>query len=194
MTSTAQLTYPYFNSGVVAVPRALCDPLREMWSKRVFDVLELYARRPDIVPPRERHWTNQLSLALALASDEIPVATLPVAANLSTTVRVHPLFAHEVRPPFVLHYHNEMGDDGFVFGSRNAVLNPLIDAFNRERAAASSVEYGGLPAPPLVRRLLRNVEGRTWYEQGPIARLRRHRLLAPVRRRAKHLAQGSTGR
>lgn len=189
MTSTAQVTYPYFNSGVLAVPRARCDELRESWTKRIFDVLDLYEQRPDIVPAKERHWTNQLSLALAVCGDSIPVTRLPVAANLSTTVSVHPLFAHEVTPPFVLHYHNEMDADGFVYRSRNRSLNPLIDAFNRERAARLAVAYAGLPAPPLARRMLRSVEGRAWYERGPVARVRRHRLLAPVRRRAKRLAK-----
>jgi hypothetical protein len=189
-TSTGELTYPYFNSGVVFVPHGLCAPLFECWADRVYDVLDLYEHRPDLVPPPERHWTNQLSLALALAGDGIAVARLPVAVNLSTTVDVHPLFAHEVTPPFVLHYHNEMNGDGFVFRSRNATLNPLIDAFNRARAEAFDLAYDGLPNPPWMRRTLRRVEGRSWYEGGPVAYVRRHRLLAPVRRQAKRMAKG----
>jgi hypothetical protein len=192
-TSTAQVGYPYYNSGVVFVPRALCGTLREAWAKRVSDVLDLYARRPDIVAPPQRHWTNQLALALALVGDGIPVAPLPVAANLSTTVRVHPLFAHQVTPPFVLHYHNEIDERGFVFRSRNPDLNPLIDAVNRARAEAFGLDYDGLPSPPLVRRALRELEGRGWYERGPVAAVRRHRLLAPVRRQAKRLAKGAGG-
>jgi hypothetical protein len=192
-TSTAQVTYPYFNSGVLFVPRDRCLALLESWSKRVFDVLDVYDRRPDIVAEPQRHWTNQLSLALAVIGDGIPVARLPVAANLSTTVRVHPLFAHEVTPPFVLHYHNEMDAGGFIFRSHNAALNPLIDAVNRARADALGLAYEALPAPPLVRRTLRRVEGRSWYESGPLANIRRHRLLAPVRRQAKRLAKGPAG-
>ncbi len=192
-TSTASVTYPYFNSGVVFVPHGRCQPLFESWAERVYEVLDVYERRPDIVPAPERHWTNQLALALAVAGDGIDVARLPVAANLSTTVRVHPLFAHEVTPPFVLHYHNEMDADGFVFRSINDNLNPLIDAFNRERAEVFGLDYAGLPSPPLVRRALRRVEGRSWYEEGLVAYVRRHRLLAPVRRQAKRLAQGRGG-
>ncbi|MGH8824258.1 MAG: hypothetical protein ACRDVN_07275 [Jiangellaceae bacterium] len=192
-TSTAQVTYPYYNSGVLFVPRDRCPALLESWSKRIFDVLDVYERRPDIVAGPQRHWTNQLSLALAVVGDGIPVARLPVAANLSTTVRVHPLFAHEVTPPFVLHYHNEMDARGFVFRSPNAAVNPLIDAVNRARAETLGLSYETLPAPPLVRRTLRRVEGRSWYEGGPLARIRRHRLLAPVRRQAKRLARGPAG-
>jgi len=192
-TSTAQVTYPYYNSGVLFVPRARCDQLLASWTRRVFDVLDLYERRPDIVPAAQRHWTNQLALALAVIGDEVPVAPLPVAANLSTTVVVHPLFAHEVTPPFVLHYHNEMDASGFVLRSRNSLLNPLIDAFNRHRAETCRLAYSGLPAPPLARRMLRRLDGQPWYERGPVAYVRRHRLLAPVRRQAKRLAQGPPG-
>ncbi len=194
MTSTAQVTFPYFNSGVLVVPRTCCAELLASWTKRVEDVLQLYERRPEIVPAKERHWTNQLALALAVVGDDIAVARLPVAANLSTTVAVHPLFTHEVTPPFVLHYHNEMDADGFVFRSRNAALNPLIDAFNRELAATTGRTYDGLPQPPLTRRVLRSVEGRSWYQHGPVATVRRHRMLAPLRRQAKRLAKGSAGR
>ncbi len=129
-----------------------------------------------------------------MIGDDIPVAALPVAANLSTTVTVHPLFAHEVTPPFVLHYHNEMDAAGFVYRSGNGCLNPLIDAFNRQHAANADLSYPGLPLPPLTRRVLRRLDGRGWYERGPVAYVRRHRLLAPVRRRAKRLAQGPAGR
>ena len=194
MTSTGVVTRPYFNSGVLAVPRALCDELRTGWSKRVFEVLDLYEQRPEIVPAAERHWTNQLALALCVTGDGLPFAPLPVAANLSTTVPVNSMFAHQVTPPFVLHYHNEMTTDGFVMRSRHRAVNPLIDAFNRERAAFLDLPYDRLPAPPLARRALRRVEGRGWYEDGPVARLRRHRLLAPVRRQAKRLARGPARR
>ncbi len=193
-TSTAQVTYPYYNSGVLFVPHGRCAALLESWTRRVFDVLDLYERRPDIVPRAERHWTNQLALALAVVGDDIPVRDLPVAANLSTTVAVHPLFEHEVTPPFVLHYHNEMDASGFVYRSRNERVNPLIDAFNRHLAATAGIPYSRLPSPPLTRRVLRRLDGRGWYEHGPVAYVRRHRLLAPVRRRAKRLAQGSAAR
>jgi len=189
-TSTGQVSHPYYNSGVLFVPRDRCAPLLAAWARRVADVLAVYDARPDIVAPPQRHWTNQLALALAVVGDGIPVTPLPVAANLSTTVRVHPLFSHQVTPPFVLHYHNEIDHRGFVLRSRNAALNPLIDAANRARAEALGPAYDGLPAPPAVRRALRRVEGRRWYETGPVAAVRRHRLLAPVRRRAKRLAKG----
>ena len=149
MTSTAQVTYPYYNSGVLSVPRARCDQLLESWTKRVFDVLDLYERRPDIVPGQgapldepARRWPSPWSAT----TSRWP--RLPVAANLSTTVTVHPLFAHEVTPPFVLHYHNEMDADGFVYRSRNRPAEPA----HRRLQPRSAAELAGLrllrPARP----------------------------------------------
>jgi hypothetical protein len=187
---SGRMSHPYFNTGVLFVPRRWCGDLREAWAKRVDDVLGLYERRPDIVPLAEQHWTNQLAFALAVTADAIPYTELPVAANLSTTVRVHRLFAQELRPPFVLHYHNEIDSRGFVCRSRTRQVNSLIDAFNRERAAALDLTYARLPRPPLARRFLRRVEGYGWYEGGPVYRVRKHPLLAPVRRAAMRLSKG----
>ena len=121
-----------------------------------------------------------------------PVACLPVAANLSTTVRVHLLFAHEVTPPFVLHYHNEMDADGFYLPVPQRRPQPC----HRCRQPGPRVPGFGLrghAGPTPGPRTLRRVEGRSWYESGPLAHIRRHRLLAPVRRQAKRLAKGPAG-
>jgi hypothetical protein len=190
MTSTGELSSPYFNSGVVLVPRDRCGDLLEAWTKAVHDVLDLYDDHPELVPPPERHWTNQLALAVALAGAGLPVDPLPVGLNLSTTVRVHPMFRHQVVPPFVLHYHNEITSTGFVQRSRNGTLNPFIDAFNRARADAFGLQYTGLPRPPLARRVLRRVEGTVWYEHPAVTRVRTAPVLAPIRRRVVQMARG----
>jgi hypothetical protein len=190
MTSTGERTSPYYNSGVVFVPRDRCGDLLAAWAKAVHDVLDLYEARPDLVPPEQQHWTNQLALAVALAGRGLPVDPLPVGLNLSTTVRVHPSFRHEVVPPFILHYHNEIGPTGFVLRSRNGALNLSIDRFNRARAEAFDLPYDGLPSPPLARRLLRRMEGTAWYEHPTVTRVRTAPALAPVRRRVVRMARG----
>jgi hypothetical protein len=190
MTSTGELTSPYFNSGVVFVPHDRCAELLDAWTKAVHDVLDLYTARPDLVPAPERHWTNQLALAVALTGAGLPVDPLPVGLNLSTTVRVHPMFRHEVVPPFVLHYHNEIDTAGFVFRSRNGTLNPFIDTFNLARAEALDLPYDGLPNPPLARRLLRRVEGTAVYDHPVVRKVRTAPVLSPLRRRVVQLARG----
>ncbi len=157
----------------------------------MFEVLDLYERRPEIVPAAERHWTNQLALALCVAGDGLPVAPLPVAANLSTTVPVNPMFAHEVTPPFVLHYHNEMTTDGFVLRSRHRAAQPphrrLQPARGRSSSTCATTAFRRPPSPGARCGGSRAAAGtRTGRSPG----VRRHRLLAPVRRQAKRLAAG----
>lgn len=190
-TSSSQVSHPYFNTGVLFVPGEWCGRLRDAWAANVHACLDLYQRRPGLVPPAEEHWTNQVAFALTMVAEGIPQADLPVAGNLSTTAQVSPLFAHQVTPPFALNYHNEIDAEGYLFRSPNARLNPLLDAFNRELAATRGTPYGAMPQPPVTRRALRRLEGHDWYESGPVARLRRHPGLAPLRRQAKRLAKGA---
>ena len=193
MTTTGEVTYPYYNTGVVLVPRDSCLALGEAWGRRVHELLELYESHPETVAKPQRHWTNQTAFALAVIGLGVEVTPLPVAANLSTTVRVHRSLRHTVRPPYVLHYHNEMDASGFLLRSRNRQLNPTLDAVNRLRSEVLGLAYDGMAEAPLVKRALRRVEGHAWYERGPVATVRRHRLLAPVRRQAKRLAGARPG-
>ena len=80
-------------------------------------------------------------------------------------------------PPFVLHYHNEIDAAASSSGRATAVLNPLIDAFNRARADTTGLAYAGLPEPPLARRVLRRWRAAAGTSDGPVAAVRRHRLL-----------------
>ena len=90
-------------------PATTASSLLDSWAKRVFDVLDIYERRPDIVPAPRAALDQPAVPGTGRRGRRHPGGSpLPVAANLSTTVRVHPLFAHEVTPPFVLHYHNEI--------------------------------------------------------------------------------------
>ena len=112
-------------------------------------------------PAPQRHWTNQLALALRRGRGRHPGGPLPVAANLSTTVRVHPLFAHEVTPPFVLHYHNEMdaGRLRLPVAQRRRSTRSSTPQPGPRRGARPRLR--GLPAPPLARRALRG-----WRDRG----------------------------
>jgi hypothetical protein len=193
MTSSGELTVPYYNSGVAFFPHELCRPLRHAWSKRVLDCLDLYDRQREYLAGTSSNWSDQLALALVLVENGVPVEPLPIGGNLSTTAQLHPVFARQIAPPFVLHYHNDMDPDGFLYRSRNRELNPTLDTFNRARAAVERLPYDGLPEPPLVRRTLRRVENAAWWSRGPIGWMRRSGLSRPTRRLAKKLAQGKPG-
>ncbi|HSH59756.1 MAG TPA: hypothetical protein VK988_08990 [Acidimicrobiales bacterium] len=159
---SGQTTYPYFNSGVLLVPRSVCAPLHDHWARHL-DWL-LGAGLDDLGLDRLRK--DQIPLSAALATAGLEVDPLPVNFNLSVTAaRFAKPYRQQWGPPFLLHYHRLIGPDGFLLPSPNARINPHIDTFNRVRAEHLSVPYAGLSTVPLQRRVgvfLKDKPGYRW--------------------------------
>lgn len=135
-------TWPYLNSGVIAVPVHLASPLLASWSGTLEHLFSLLDRRPDIAA--RRNYLDQIALALALRAGEIPFAALPPALNCHTggfpDGLVPPLEA-----PFLLHYHGHRDSRGFLRRSGNGVVDLEIQRFNLARAALDRVPYDRPP-------------------------------------------------
>lgn len=188
-TSGAQMVYPYFNSGVLFVPRALNSILFARWSERIADLIQFKAQNPGILPRRK--FTDQMALALTGIADGIPISRLPASINFSTTGRIHALYRRELGPPFVLHYHNEMNDQGLILRPALDELSPLVDTFNMELARYRGFEFMRTPSPPAARSLFRALRRIDWYRSGPLQWLRRRPWLAPIRTAIKRLSRGA---
>jgi hypothetical protein len=154
-TATGQAMYPYFNSGVVFVPRDRCLDLLRGWSHFSNQVLELFAREPDVIPRRWQLHSGQYSLACALIDGGFPVQPLPVTANFPTHLRVHGALLDGLGEPRIIQYHKGIDRDGFLLKDRGDLLDPYLDRFNRERAAALGLDYRGLGRLPLSMRAKR---------------------------------------
>ena len=147
---TGQRTYPYFNSGVLFVPRELCGVLREHWLGHLRWILDSGVAALGM----DRLRKDQIPLAVALASARLAVDPLPVNLNLSVTpARFARPYRHQWGPPFVLHYHRLIDDAGFLRASPNGRINPHLDEFNRARARHLDLAYTGLEPVPLARRV-----------------------------------------
>lgn len=171
-TSSGALMYPYFNSGVLLVPRSLCSELRSRWTNGMSALLGLFDRNPRMVSPAGRWAAEQVSLGLALVGGELPYAPLPISMNFPTHVPVHPSALTATTRPLVLHYHHEVDSHGFLLRSRCELANPYVDRFNRSRARALGLEYRGLDRRALHQRIRRSARARVWR-----AASLRHRLL-----------------
>ena len=158
-TVSGQRTYPYFNSGVMFVASDICGPLLEHW-RRHLDWL-LGPGLAELGLPALRK--DQIPLAAALATAGLHIDPLPINCNLTTTAsRVAAPYRHQWGPPFVLHYHKLIDDEGFLLPSPNARINPLLDEFNRVRADHLGLAYAGIGSAPLRTRvgaLLRDQPG-----------------------------------
>ena len=171
-TSTGRRMYPYFNSGVLLVPRSLCSELRSRWTGCMSRLLSLFERDPRMVSPKGSWAGEQISLAVALAGAGLPHAPLPIDMNFPTHVPVHRSALAGRARPLILHYHREVDAEGFLLRSRCELANPYVDRFNQRRARALGLDYGGLDGRPLHERLRRAARARVWA-----AATLRHRLL-----------------
>jgi hypothetical protein len=151
--TTGEPMYPYFNSGVVTVPHAMCRGLLDRWTGYVEAILRIYDEGPQVVPSQWQFHLDQFSLAVALAREEPPPVALPLRLNMPVHIDVHPSFREEITPPYVIHYHKNIGADGFVWRTKYEDLNVLLDEFNRARAAALGLSYRRLAAVPVRRRI-----------------------------------------
>jgi hypothetical protein len=155
-TSSGQPIGPYFNSGVLLIPRAYCRPLLDAWTEMTDRILAIYREQPTIVPEQWRMYLDQYSLACALAATATPVRALPSELNYPTHVPVHPA-ARTGIDPVILHYHKDVTPSGFLTRSRTQELDPYLHAFNVQRSAALGITYRRLPGLPLKTRARRTL-------------------------------------
>jgi hypothetical protein len=145
---------PYFNSGVLLIPRAYCRLLLDAWTDMNGRILGFYTDHPGTVPSQWRVHLDQYSLSCALATTAIPVRALPSELNYPAHLPVHPAARSRIEP-VIAHYHKNITANGFLIRSRNEELNADLHAFNLRRSAALGISYSRLPDLPLKQRALR---------------------------------------
>lgn len=146
-TMTGLHMYPYFNSGVVAIPRRLCAELLAAWTQGLRDLDDVCRRRPDGVAHTKRFYADQIALMAALRRG-LPWTVASRELNLATHVTLHGETVHGLRPA-LLHYHDEVDGAGFLFRPRSSVAEAAADRVNRSRAEALGLRYRGLRTRPL---------------------------------------------
>jgi hypothetical protein len=159
-TATGTAIPPYFNSGVIFVPHGLCAPLGSAWADAYQRLGEAVRRDPSLIREQWRWLVEQLSLGCAITVSGLPWHALPSALNFPTHVAV----VRESVPAsaVILHYHAEHDEQGFLFRSRTAEMDPVLDAFNRRRAAVTGQAYHGMRRAPWPSRARRAVADRFW--------------------------------
>lgn len=121
-------TIPYFNSGVLVIPKRFAGRLSESWKTYLFALLDGYDRWPDIAP--HAFFTDQFALALALRKERIPYEALPVEMNFPLHSPIHESFHPEKMDPYILHYHHRLSSAG-IEDSNYKTVNEVIARINR---------------------------------------------------------------
>jgi SAM-dependent methyltransferase len=108
---TYEPTVPYFNSGVLVVPKKYVGLLRESWGGFVKRLLDTYSSLPNNIS-KHSFFTDQFALSLAIQAARLPVIQLPVEMNFPTHFPVHRSLLPDEIDPFILHYHNKILKNG----------------------------------------------------------------------------------
>ena len=148
-TSSGAAIGPYFNTGVVTVPKELCGELRRHWGDRHRELMALLARDPhSIRPDLHAYVWDQVAFALALATARLPWAALPVGMNFPCKVPVHRSALLDSPKPMILHHHGRVEQDGFLRRPRSPAAIDAAKRFNAVRAERLALPYAGLRRKP----------------------------------------------
>jgi len=143
-------TIPYFNSGVVAVPSAMCAPLLAEWGDAVRWLLDSYDELPALFTDRS-FFTDQFAFALAIARLDAPVRALPLELNFPTHIPLHPTVGPEHVSPLLVHHHHLLEADGQLkpcaYRAPNAAIERINVELRRDPDAAAAPPEAAAPAP-----------------------------------------------
>ena len=144
--------YPYFNSGVLWIPRAHALPVRSEWMRAGLELADLVDDIDGLAT--NIGYLDQIAFSIAMLRLDQRPRQLPLALNLPTGG-----FRWGSRPdverPMILHYHANVDGDGFLRVPNHPVLRAEIDSFNRAWAAHRGVAYRRPRRQTLKKRLIR---------------------------------------
>jgi len=127
-TFTYTDTIPYFNSGVIIIPKQYVSTLHETWKTFLFKLLDNYKDLTYI--NKHAFFTDQFAFALSLESAHLPYEPLPVEMNFPIHNPISPLFNPQVLTPYIIHYHHRFSQDWKILHSSYNNINIFIDTFN----------------------------------------------------------------
>jgi hypothetical protein len=170
-TTSGRPLPPYYNSGVLSVPRAECVPLMRAWRAALDRIMEMWkSPHPPLAPPLQ-FYSEQWALMVALVDRDVRV--MPSTMNLPTHVRIRSGL-ELTGEPIILHYHSRLSSDGFLLEPMNPYAREATDRFNRVRASEfPHLSYQGLRSDGrlqheftlLRRRVHHRVRSLLWYAQ-----------------------------
>jgi len=115
-------TIPYFNSGVLAIPKSYVKRLHLAWEKYAKLILDNYHKMGELA--NRKYFADQHSLSLALVAENIPIKIFPVEMNFSTPIQMKPEFSPRSLKPYIFHYHRFVLKNGLIQKTRYRYSNP----------------------------------------------------------------------
>ena len=133
---TAQETIPYFNGGVIIIPKIYAVELLDNWKYFIKKLLAEQKNLPENFVNSEKdhngdiRFTDQIAFSLALIKSKFPYDALPLSMNYPYSGTVHHTEHPEKLDPFVIHHHHCIAEDGKLLGTPYSNINKRIDEIN----------------------------------------------------------------
>ncbi len=119
-------TIPYYNSGVLFIPRNKVKLLYETWKSFITKLPEAYEEFPSL--STLSFFTDQIAFSLALSYQKFESEPLPLEMNFpSQNSSIVSSFKPEIKNPYALHYHHAFSDSGKISHGPYQNINDLID-------------------------------------------------------------------
>lgn len=134
-------TIPYFNSGVLLMPKKYLANLYESWKSFVYKLLDSYDELLEI--KKHSFFTDQFALSLALIETKTPHNALLLEMNFPTHIDVHEKIKTQNLSPYLIHHHHKFLEKRISHCSYPNVNN-LIDKINQ--GLEKSIEIKNFPA------------------------------------------------
>jgi hypothetical protein len=127
---------PYFNSGVLIVPRQHARALHEAWLSYASLLEDVH----DIAPEVQTHafFTDQMALSLAIVGAGLPYRDLPLEMNFPTHRSVRGACNPETLTPRIIHYHHRIFPDGRLMPCDYQNINAALAMVSHEVSAFES--------------------------------------------------------
>jgi len=133
--TTKKSVIPYFNSGVLLLPKPYVKQIRKSWGECI---LRLFERLDELT--YQRYFFEELALALAIEKEKIPSKMLPLELNFSiqsingylrATSQSGQALKTKNISPFIYHYHHRFNLDGLLAKSGYKKLDLAIGKVNK---------------------------------------------------------------
>ena len=125
---SGQETIPYFNGGVMIIPKIHASELLEQWKYFLKQLLDKQNALPknfsenphDNKQPR---FFDQIAFSLAIIKSKLPYEILPLSMNYPYSGTVHHSEHPETLEPFIIHHHHCILENGELMLSPYRLIN-----------------------------------------------------------------------
>ena len=133
---TGQETIPYFNGGVIVIPKIHASELFKQWKYFLKQLLDKQNELPIkfSANPHEHNqprFFDQIAFSLAIVKSKLPYDILPLSMNYPYSGTVHSSENPQSLNPFIIHHHHCILETGNLMHCPYDNINVKIDEINK---------------------------------------------------------------